>query len=118
MSMTRQSIIETRRHQMFPILEPQEIERVRRFGEVRSYDAGEALAKVGDMGHGLLIILAGHVDITQHDQSGRRTPIVTYGPGSFMGELAQLAGQRTLVDAYAQEAIEALTIPPDRLRAL
>jgi hypothetical protein len=30
-----ESIIETRRHQMFPILEPGEIERVRRFGEVR-----------------------------------------------------------------------------------
>jgi hypothetical protein len=29
---------------MFPTLEPVEIERVRRFGEVRSYRAGEALA--------------------------------------------------------------------------
>jgi thioredoxin reductase (NADPH) len=118
MSAPTQSIIETRRHQMFPVLEPQEIERVRRFGEARSYKAGEALAKVGDVGHGLIIMLAGHVDITQHDQSGRRTPIVTYGPGSFMGELAQLAGQRTLVDAYANEAVEALIIPPEKLRAL
>jgi thioredoxin reductase (NADPH) len=115
---TSSSIIDTRRDQMFPVLEPQEIERVRRFGEARSYKAGQALAKVGDVGHGLIIMLAGHVDITQHDQSGRRTPIVTYGPGSFMGELAQLAGQRTLVDAYAQEPVEALTIPPERLRAL
>jgi hypothetical protein len=30
---------------MFPVLEPQEIERVRRFGKVRSYGAGEALEK-------------------------------------------------------------------------
>ena len=42
---------------MFPVLEPQEIERVRRFGKVRSYGSGEALAKVGDVGHGLIIIL-------------------------------------------------------------
>jgi hypothetical protein len=48
-----QSIIDTRRHQMFPVLEPSEIERVRRFGVVRSYAAGEALAKVGEVGHGL-----------------------------------------------------------------
>jgi thioredoxin reductase (NADPH) len=118
MSVPAQSIIETRRHQMFPVLEPQEIERVRRFGKVRSYATGEALEKVGDMGPGLTIILAGHVDITQHDRSGRRTPIVKYGPGSLMGELAQLAGQRALVDAHAQEAVEALIIPPERLRAL
>ena len=58
MSDARPSIIDTRRHQMFPTLEPAEIERVRRFGEVRSYAAGEALAKVGEAGLGLTIILA------------------------------------------------------------
>ena len=118
MSVPTKSIIDTRRHQMFPVLEGSEIERVRRFGEIRSYDAGEALAKVGDVGHGLTIILAGHVDITRHDQSGLRTPIVTHGAGGFMGELAQLAGRPALVDAHAQGAVEALTIRPDRLRAL
>jgi len=118
MAVPTQSIIETRRHQMFPTLEPAEIERVRRFGTVCSYRAGEALAKVGETGPGLTIILAGHVDITQRDQSGRRTPIVSYGPGSFMGELAQLSGRPALVDAYAQALVEALIIPPERLRAL
>jgi len=110
--------MQARRHQMFPDLEPAEIERLRRFGEVRSYGMGEALAKVGEVGHGLTIILAGKVDITQHDESGRRKPIVTHGPGAFMGELAQLAGRPALVDAYAQGPVEALIIPPDRLRAL
>src|SRR5712691_1342718 len=112
------SIIDTRRHQMFPTLEAAEIERVRRFGEVRAYAAGEALVKVGNVGVGLTIILAGKVDITQRHQSGLRTPIVTHGPGAFMGELAQLAGRPALVDAYAQGPVEALIIPPDQLRAL
>ena len=76
---------------MFPTLEAAEIERVRRFGEVRSYAAGEALAKVGTVGH-LIVILAGQVDITQHGELGRRELIVTHEPGSFMGELAQLVG--------------------------
>jgi thioredoxin reductase (NADPH) len=118
MAVSTQSIIETRRAQMFPTLEPAEIERVRRFGEVRSYKAGEALAKVGTVGDGLTIVLAGKVDITQHDASDRRDLIVTHGPGEFMGELSQLAGRPVLVDAYAQEPVEALVIRPDRLRAL
>ena len=118
MAAPTQSIIDTRRHQVFPVLEPAEIERVRRFGKVRSYRAGEALAKVGEMGLGLTIILGGNVEITQHDESGRRTAIVTHGPGAFMGELAQLAGRPALVDAYAKEPVEALIIPPDQLRAL
>ena len=118
MSSPAPSIIETRRDQMFPNLDASEIERVRRFGSVRSYGEGEALAKIGTVGLGLTIILAGKVDVTQHDQSGRRVPIVTHGPGNFMGELAQLAGRRALVDADAQGPVEALIIPPDRLRAL
>src|SRR5579863_4868352 len=118
MAMSMPSIIETRRAQMFPTLEPAEIERVRRFGELRSYQSGEALARVGTVGDGLTIILAGKVDITQHDASDRRALIVTHGPGEFMGELAQLAGRPGLVDAYAQEPVEALIIRPDRLRAL
>jgi thioredoxin reductase (NADPH) len=64
------------------------------------------------------VILAGKVDVTQHDQWDRRTPIVTHGPGSFMGELAQLAGRPALVDAYAEGPVEALIIAPERLRAL
>src|SRR6202165_165237 len=118
MSAPKQSIIDTRRHQMFPVLGTSEIERVRRFGVLRSYGAGEALAKVGEVGRGLTIILAGKVDVTQRDESGRREPIVRHGPGAFMGELAQLAGRPALVDAYAREPVEALVIPPDRLRAL
>jgi len=113
-----QSIIDTRRDQMFPILESADIERVRRFGAVRSYRAGETLVEVGKVGPGLTILLTGRVDITQHDGSGHRRHIVTHGPESFMGELAQLAGRPALVDAHAEEEVEALIVPPDRLRAL
>jgi thioredoxin reductase (NADPH) len=118
MAVSTPSVIETRRAQVFPTLEGPEIERMRRFGELRSYKAGEALARVGTVGDGLTIILAGKVDITQHDASDRRALIVTHGPGEFMGELSQLAGRPVLVDAYAQEPVEALIIRPDRLRAL
>lgn len=115
--MAAHSIMDTRRDQMFPVLEPAEIERLRRFGEMRSYGPGEALAQVGDAGHGLTIILAGKVDITQHQGSGP-VPITTHEAGGFMGELAQLSGRPALVNAYAQGPVEALIIPPNRLRAL
>jgi thioredoxin reductase (NADPH) len=112
------SIIDTRREQMFPTLQSVEIERVRRFGEVGSCEVGEPLAKVGEVGRGLSIILAGQVEVTWYDQSGHRAHIVTHGAGGFLGELAQLAGRPALVDACAREPVQALIIPPDRLRAL
>src|SRR5262245_6822719 len=108
-------IIETHSHQMFPRLEASEIERVRRFGQVRRFEPGDALAKVGEVAPGLIVIQAGKVDVTRRDSSGARARIIIHETGSFMGELAQLAGRP---DAHAQEPVEALIIRPHRLRAL
>jgi thioredoxin reductase (NADPH) len=116
--MTLPSIIDTRHDQMFPVLEPFEIERARRFGKVRCYDAGATLAKVGEVGPGLSIILAGQVEVTRRDRLGDSVPLVTCGPGWFMGELAHLSGRPTLIDAHASGPAEALIIAPDQLRAL
>ena len=113
-----QTLIATRGAQMFPKLAPAEVQRLRRFGSIRTYEKGEALIRVGETGHGLAIFLTGEVEITQHDESGKGTHIVTHGPGSFMGELSQLSGRPALVDSHALTDVEAIVIPPDRLRAL
>jgi thioredoxin reductase (NADPH) len=118
MTSTTPSVMDTRREQMFPTLQPFEIERVRRFGEARSFGVGEPLLKVGDVGRGFGIILAGEVEVTLYDPSGHPVYVVIHGAGAFLGELAQLAGRPALADACAREPVEALMIPPDQLRAL
>ena len=116
--MAQASTLDTRSDQMFPTLEPSDIERMRRFGEPRRYAADAALAQIGEAGHGLTVILSGEVAITGRDEHGDPQPIVTHHPGSFMGELAQLSGRPSLVDARAIGPVEALAIAPERLRAL
>jgi thioredoxin reductase (NADPH) len=111
------SIKDTRSAQMFPTLSEAEVDRLRRFGTCRTFAAGEALAKVGQTGLGLTLILSGEVDITQRRETGGDL-IVIHTPGSFMGELAQLSGRPALVDATARSDVTALMIPPDQLRAL
>jgi len=118
MSPLKRSIRDERRAQMFPVLTAAEIDRIRRFGHVRSYVAGEALVKVGEVGHGQIVILAGDVAVSRHDELGRRELIVTHGAGNFFGELSQLSGRPALVDAYAEGPVDALVIPPEKLRAL
>jgi thioredoxin reductase (NADPH) len=118
MAFSMPQFIESRRDQIFPILDASEIDRIRRFGAVRSYRAGEAVARVGEVGPGLTLILSGHVNITRHDAAGHDAVMITFGPGAFLGELAQLAGRPSLVDAYAEEPVEALIIGPEKLRAL
>jgi len=112
-----QTIIAARGAQMFPTLTDAEVARLRRFGTPRHYRKGEMLARPGERGHGLTLILSGEVEIRQQ-QGGAFSPIVTHGPGSFMGELAQLSGRPSLVEAEALSEVEAIDIPPERLRAL
>jgi thioredoxin reductase (NADPH) len=118
MPLPPRSIINTRRDQMFPVLDPEDIERISRFGKVRAYRSGEAIFTVGHVSPGVVMVLSGKIDVTQHDESGQRTLIVTHGKGEFLGELAQLANRPALVDAYAQEPVKALIIPQERLQAL
>ncbi len=100
------------------LLTPREIERIRRFGEVRAFQAGEFLFSVGDLGHGLCVILSGNVELFRELESGARKTFPVQGPGEVLGEMAQLAGQATLVNGRALGPVEALLIPPDQVRVL
>jgi thioredoxin reductase (NADPH) len=116
MASSPRNVIDTRYEQMFPRLDPAEIDRVRRFGEPRTYGAGERLVASGEVSPGMFVFVSGEVAVTQHSVLGRDQPIVTHGPGSFMGELAQLSGQPSLVEAHATKPVDALVIPSHRLR--
>jgi thioredoxin reductase (NADPH) len=74
--------IEARRDQMFPVLEAAEIGRLWRFGELKSYAAGERIVATGEIAPGAFVILAGQVDVTQNGGLGHSQLIVTHGPRS------------------------------------
>src|ERR1700728_2633336 len=107
-----------RHEQTFPALTPQEIARMRRFGEERKYKHGESLFETGKPGPGMFVLLSGHVAITQRDGLGHVTPVIDQGPGQFLAEIGQLSGRPSLVDGHAEGDVETLLIPPERLRAL
>jgi thioredoxin reductase (NADPH) len=118
MSEAHDKLVETRGAQMFLRLTEEELARLSRFGQPRSYRRGEMLAEVGETPPGLILVISGEAEVRRHGRSGADGQIVTHGPGSFMGELAQLSGRPSLVDAEALTDVEAVTIAPDRLRAL
>jgi thioredoxin reductase (NADPH) len=110
------SVLETRRDQMFPQLDDHDIARLRRFGEVRHFVNGDAIMKAGEIAPGLAFVLKGKIDVRQGGAVSRRQSIVQHGPGSFLGELAQLSNRPALVDATAEGEVEAIVVPPRRLR--
>jgi thioredoxin reductase (NADPH) len=112
------SIAFPRHEQTFPTLAHHEIDRMRRFGELRTYKDGEALFETGKVGPGMFVVLSGTVAITQRDGLGHVTPVIDQGVGQFLAEIGQLSGRVALVDGHAEGDVETLLIPPDQLRAL
>jgi thioredoxin reductase (NADPH) len=117
MTDNQQSVMATRAAQMFPRLTDDEMVRLSKFGEPRSYQAGNYIVRTGETGPGLMLILSGSVEVTRNT-GGDHTHIVTHERGNFMGELAQLSGRPYLVDEKALTDVGAVAISADRLRAL
>jgi len=91
MAAPTRSIIDTRADQMFPRLDSGEIERMRRFGELRRYAEGALLARVGQVSPGVCVVLAGAIEIVRYDEARRSVPVVTHLPGAFCRSGSQTA---------------------------
>jgi thioredoxin reductase (NADPH) len=118
MQKTAQSGLQERHEQMFPTLAPSDFDRLSRFGDASSYAAGERILKPGDIAPGLIVLRSGRIEVTSGGELDHRETIVTYGPGQFLGELAQLSDGPSLIDADAIEPVEAFVIRSRRLRDL
>jgi len=124
----------SRFQQMFPVLSDAEIDRVRRFGEVRRFSAGEFLFEAGEAVPGTYVILSGRVAIVPRDGLGQVVPVAAFAqligapleemtevvPGEVIAEIGQLSGRPDLsvIDARAVSEVEAIVVLPEALRAL
>src|SRR4051794_9087155 len=102
--------LEARQAQAFPVLEDDDVARMQRFGTRRRYADGECIYETGKPNPGVLVVLSGLIRITGRDGHGHDVPVVDHGVGGFTGELGQLSGRRSLVDAVAVGDVEALLI--------
>jgi thioredoxin reductase (NADPH) len=124
----------TRFDQMFPILSDAEIDRVRRFGEIRRFSAGEFLVRAGETVSGIYVILSGRVGIEPRDVLGQPVPVDAFAQligapradmmvvveGEVLGDIGQLSGRAdpSAIDARALADVEGILVPPDALRAM
>ena len=131
---TSNAALASRFNQMFPVLSPAEIDRVRRFGEVRRFPAGDLLFRAGEAVPGMYVILSGRVGIVPRDVLGKAAPVADFAqligapveemsevvPGEVVGEIGQLSGRPDLsaIDGRAIDDVEAIFVPPEALRAL
>ena len=110
--------LEPRLHEIFAPLNEEDIPRVERFAEHRSFPDGAMLFEVGKPGAGMYVVLSGRVTFFRRDAFGRSIPIWERGPRHFLAEVGQISGADSFVDVRAIGPVEALLVPPEALRAL
>ncbi len=115
------SLIETRRDQIFPVLDPAQIETAKRFasGERHHFAPGEIVYEVSERSAPAWLVLAGTIDVVRRDGLNHEAAITTHGVGQITGELSQLAGRASLAAGRAgPQGCTALPFDAAHLRAL
>ena len=97
--MSEPAIVDGRDEQRYPKLLPQEIERLRRFGELTRFADGAEIWRRGESGQGLAVVLSGAVVVTRRDEHGRAVRVVTHGAGSFAGGVSWVCSGRNRRDS-------------------
>jgi CRP-like cAMP-binding protein len=88
----------------FEDLTPEDLERVTRIGERRTYDAGQEMVSKDGSSQELFVIIAGRAEV----EVGGRTHEL--GPGEFFGEMALLGRRPRSASVTATEAVKALVL--------
>ncbi|WP_377299533.1 FAD-dependent oxidoreductase [Rhizobium sp. SGZ-381] len=113
--------LSARQHQMFPVLNPHQVETARRFAssEPRRFEPGDVVYKLGDHAAPAWLVLEGSMDVFRHEGLSHEAPITTHGVGQLSGEVNQLSGRPTLAGARAGAAgCTAVAFDAAHLRAL
>jgi CRP-like cAMP-binding protein len=86
----------------FAELTPDDLERVAKIGELRSFDAGESIIAKDTEGQAMYVILSGKATV----EAGGKTHEL--GPGDFVGEMALLGRRPRSASVSALESTQCL----------
>jgi thioredoxin reductase (NADPH) len=115
------SLVDTRRHQMFPVLDLAQVETAKRFasGEPRSFAPGEVVFEVGERQAPSWLVIEGAIEVVARGGLDQEVAITTHGIGQISGELSQLSGRASLATGRAgPQGCTALPFDAAHLRAL
>ncbi len=102
MASSSHSLFDTRREQIIPQFDAQQVEIIRRFaGAPRQYSAGELLAKIGERFVPSFLVLAGEIEVNSRDGLGATGIITTHRVGHITGEVSALSGRPAMAELEA-----------------
>ena len=84
---------------------------------LKHYETGEKLFRAGDCDCNFFVVKSGEIEIV--DESGDTSHVLAVlKPGEFTGEIAQMTGSPSLVEAIARRDSDVYELSPDAFRQL
>jgi thioredoxin reductase (NADPH) len=102
---------------LFPLLTPEQLDRIAALGHKRSVEPGEVLLEVGDRTLRIFVVKAGRLEIVR-PTGERADPVTVLGPGQFTGEVNTLSGRPAMVRIRAIAPGELIEVPRERLLSI
>lgn len=101
----------------FPRLTAKQIDQIAKFAELRNYRTGDVLFRAGETEFKFHVIKKGEIEII--DRSGAAPKVILiHDRFEFTGDVANLAGRSSNVDAVAKGDVEVFEICAEELRHL
>jgi thioredoxin reductase (NADPH) len=100
-----------------PILNAEQMDRIRAFAKPRQVTAGEVLYNPDDDTPPVFVVITGAIKIASVG-GGEDRAVTTYTPGQFSGELLMISGRRSIYRCQAVETGALLELSAKDLRAL
>ncbi|MGW4489295.1 Crp/Fnr family transcriptional regulator [Amycolatopsis sp. NPDC004368] len=102
----------------WPALGATERDKVAELAVRRSYRRGDVVCREGDHAAVVVLLLKGHVRITNATSDGREVVIAVRGAGDVVGELGAIDGGPRSATVAALDDLDALVVPAPRFAAL
>ncbi|MEO7731778.1 MAG: cyclic nucleotide-binding domain-containing protein [Kofleriaceae bacterium] len=101
------------RHPLLAKLEPAQLARIAKAGEIESYNAGERIVADGTLGDALFLILSGQTAVHRGSQT-----FATLGAGELFGEMSLVEPVARSASVTAMSPTFVFRLPHDALRTL
>lgn len=93
----------------FPVLDEKQIAAIAEVAECKTYQSGDALFRAGETDFKFHVIKTGAIDIVDRS-SGEPQILLTHEAGEFTGDLSNLTGRTSNVDAIAKGETDVLEV--------
>ena len=107
-----------RSHGWFSTIDPRLQDALQAEARIVRAKRGDQVFHFGAPGGGLFGVITGAFLISFPREDGVLQPLVPFGPGFWIGDLAALSGKSGIVGLEIQRDVETVNVPAQRVRAL